>query len=115
MHLTIALLTFWANAFEHKISALHQITFGQLNLRNGKFFKANGLTTSFAVEMNMHVVVNGMVVAVAKFITHTFTVFKHMHEMLLLEECQGAKDSRFVDAADTVFQFCHREGTAFLG
>lgn len=75
MHLTMVLLAFWTNAFEHKIGALHQITLRQLNFRNGKFFKTNGLTASFTMEMNMHVVVNGMVVTVAKFITHTFTVF----------------------------------------
>ena len=75
MHLTRVLLAFWANAFEHKIGTLYQKSFGQLNLRNGNLFKANGLTASFTMEMNMHVVVNGMVVTVAKFITHTFTVF----------------------------------------
>lgn len=75
MHLTMVLLAFWANAFEHKIGTLHQITLGQLNFRNGQLFKTNGLSASFTMEMNMHVVVNGMVVAVAKFITHTFTVF----------------------------------------
>ena len=89
----MALLTFWANAFEHKIGTLHQITFGQLNLWNGKFFKANGLTASFAMEMNVHVIVYTMVVAVAEFITHTFSVFKHVDEMLFLEECQSTEDA----------------------
>ena len=107
MHLTRALLAFWANAFEHKISTLHQIAFGQLNLRNGQFFKTNGLSASFTMEMNMHVVVDSMVVAMAELIAHTITVFKHMDKVLFLEECQGAKDARFVDATDAVFQLCH--------
>ena len=107
MHLTMVLLAFWANAFEHKIGALHQITLGQLNFRNGQLFKTNGLSASFTMEMNMHVVVNGMVVAVAKLIAYPFTVFKHMDEVLFFEECQSTEDARFVDAADTVFQLCH--------
>ena len=115
MHLTRVLLAFWANAFEHKIGTLHQIAFGQLNFRNGQFFKTNGLSASFTMEMNMHVVVYSMVVAVAELIAHAFTVFKHMYEVLFLEECQSTEDARFVDATDAVFQLCHREGTASLG
>ena len=103
MHLTRALLAFWANAFEHKISTLHQIAFGQLNLRNGQFFKTNGLSASFTMEMNMHVVVDSMVVAVAEFIAHAITVFKHMDKVMFLEERQTAENARFVDATDTVF------------
>ena len=103
----MALLTFWANAFEHKISALYQITFGQLYFRDGQFFKTNGLSAMFAVEVNMHVVVDSVVVAVAEFIAHAITVFKHMYEVLFLEECQSTEDARFVDATDAVFQLYH--------
>lgn len=105
--LTESFLTFWTDAFEDKIGTLHKIPFGQLNYRNGKFFKANGLSASFAVEMNMHVVVNRVVVAVAKFIAHTFTVFEHMDKVMLLEERQTAENARFVNAADAVFQLGH--------
>ena len=115
MHLAMAFLTSWANAFENKIGTLHLVALRQLDLRNGKVFEANGLATMFAMEVNMHIVVDGMVEAVAEFITHTFTVFKHMDEMLFLEECQSTEDARLVDASDAVFQLCHREGTAFLG
>lgn len=103
MHLTRVLLAFWANAFEHKISTLHQIAFGQLNFRNGQFFKTNGLSASFTMEMNMHVVVYSMVVAVAEFISHAIAVFKHMDKVMFLEERQTAENARFVDATDTVF------------
>ena len=89
----MALLTFWTNAFENKIGTLHQITLRQRNLRNGKVFETNGLAAVFAVEVNMHIVVDRVVVAVAKFIAHTFTVFKYMHKVLFLEECQGAEDA----------------------
>lgn len=75
MQLSVALLTFWANAFKHKIGTLHQIAFGQLNLRDSQFFKTNGLTALLTMEMNMHVVVDSMVVAMAKLIAYTFTVF----------------------------------------
>ena len=107
MHLTRVLLAFWANAFEHKIGTLYQKSFGQLNLRNGKVFKTNGLSAMFAVEVNMHVVVDSVVVAVAEFIAHAITVFKHMYEVLFLEECQSTEDARFVDATDAVFQLGH--------
>ncbi len=93
MHSAMVFLTFWANAFEHKIGTLHQISFGQLNFRNGQFFKTNGLATSLTMEMNMHVVVDSMVMAVAEFISHAIAVFKHMHEMMLLEECQSTEDA----------------------
>ena len=93
MHLAMALLTSWANAFEHKISTLHLVAFRQMNLRNGKVFKTNGLAAVLAVEVNMHVIVNRVVEAVAEFITHTFTVFKHMHKMLFLEESQSTEDA----------------------
>ena len=111
----MAFLTFWANAFENKIGTLHQIALRQLNLRNGKVFETNGLAAMFAVEMDMHVVVDCVVVAVAKFIAHAFTVFKHMDKVLFLKERQGAEDARLVDAADVVFQLGHRESTALLG
>ena len=101
--LTESFLTFWTDAFEDKIGTMHQITLGQLNLRNGKVFETNGLAAMFAVEVNMHVVVNRMVVAVAEFIAHAITVFKHMDEVMLLEERQTAENARFVDAADAVF------------
>ena len=110
----MVLLAFRTDAFENKICTLHQITIGQLNLWNGKVFEANGLAAMFAMEVNMHVVVDCVVVAVAKFIAHAFTVFKHMDKVLLLEERQGAEDARLVDAADAVFQLGHRESTAFL-
>ena len=74
----MAFLTLRTNAFEDKTGALHQITFGQLNLRNGKVFETNGLAAVFAVEVNMHVVIDCVVVAVAELIAHAFTVFKHM-------------------------------------
>ncbi len=93
MRTTVASLAFRANTFENEIGTLHQISFRQRDFRNGKVFKANGLATAFAVEMHMHVVVNSVVVAVAKFIAHTFTAFKHMDEMVLLEECQSAEDA----------------------
>ena len=64
-----------------------------MNLWNGKVFKTNGLATVLAMEVNMHVIVNRVVEAVAEFITHTFTVFKHMDEMLFLEECQSTEDA----------------------
>ena len=105
--LTESFLTFWTDAFEHKIGTLHQIAFGQLNLRNGKVFETNGLAAMFAVEVNMHVVVNRVVVAVAEFIAHAITVFKHMDKVMLLEERQTAENARFVDAADAVFQLGH--------
>ena len=107
MQLTRVLLAFWANAFEHKIGTLHQIALWQLNFRNGQFFKTNGLTASFTMEMNMHVVVDSMVMAMTELIAHTITVFKHMDKVLFLEECQSTEDARFVDAADAVFQLCH--------
>lgn len=105
--LTESFLTFWTDAFEHKIGTMHQITLGQLNLRNGKVFETNGLAAMFAVEVNMHVVVNRMVVAVAEFIAHAITVFKHMDKVMLLEERQTAENARFVNAADAVFQLGH--------
>ena len=81
----MVLLAFWTDAFENKIGTLHQITLRQLNLRNGKVFETNGLAAMFAMEVNMHVIVDRVVVAVAKFIAYAFTVFKHMDKMLLLE------------------------------
>lgn len=93
MHLIVALLTFWTKAFEDKIGALHQIAFGQLNLGNGKVFETNGLAAMFTVKVNMHVVVNRVVVAVTKLIAHAVTVFKHVDEMLFLEKRQGAENA----------------------
>ena len=89
----MVLLAFWTDAFENKIGSLHQITLRQLNLWNGKVFETNGLAAMFAMEVNMHVVVNRVIVAVAKFIAYTFTVFEHMDKMLLLEKRQGAEDA----------------------
>ena len=89
----MVLLAFWTDAFENKIGALHQITLRQLNLWNGKVFETNGLAAMFAMEVNMHIVVDCMVVAVAELIAHTFTVFEHMHKVLLLEERQGTEDA----------------------
>lgn len=89
----MALLTFWTDAFEDKIGSLHQITLRQLNLWNGKVFETNGLAAMFAMEVNMHIVVDCMVVAVAELIARAFTVFEHMHKVLLLEERQGAEDA----------------------
>ena len=65
MHLTMVFLTFRADAFEDKIGTLHLIALRQLDFRNGKFFETNGLATMLAVKMNMHVVVNSVVMAVA--------------------------------------------------
>ena len=93
MHLTMVFLTFRTDAFEYKIGALHQIAFGQLYLRNGKFFETNGLAAVFAMEVNMHVVVNPVVVAATKLIAYAFTVFKYMDKVLLLEKRQGAEDA----------------------
>ena len=69
-------------------------------------------SAAFAVEMYMHVVVDGMVVAVTEFIASAFAVFKNMDEVLLFEKCQGSEDTRLVDAANVVIELAHREGTA---
>lgn len=106
---------FWAQSLDDKIGTLHQKTFRQLHFGNGKVFEADGLTAMFAMKMNVHIVVDSMVMAVAEFVTHPFSVFKHMDEMLFPEKCQSTEDPRLVNTADTVFQFAHREGTVFLG
>ena len=93
MHLTMVFLTFRADAFEDKIGTLHQIAFRQLNLWNGKVLETNGLAAMFAVEVNVHIVIDRMVVAVAELIAYTFTVFKYMDKVLFLEERQGSEDA----------------------
>lgn len=75
-------------------------------------FETKGGTAVFAVEMYVHVVVDGMVVAVAEFIARAFTVFQYMDKVLLFEKRQRAEDARLVDAANVVFELAHREGTA---
>ena len=93
MHLAMVFLTFWANAFEHKIGTLHQKAFRQLDFRNGLVFETDGLSAMLTMEVNMHILVDGMVVAVTKLIAHALTVFKHVDEMLFLEERQAAEDA----------------------
>ena len=44
------------------------------------------------MEMHVHVVVDAMVVAVAELVAYAFAIFKHMDEVLFLEECQSAEN-----------------------
>lgn len=102
-------------AFEDEVGTLGFVTLGQVDGRDRDVFEANGLSTVLAMEMHMHVVVYGMVAAVAKLIAGAFAILQHMDQMLFLKKRQRAEDARLVDAADAVFELAHREGAMFLG
>ena len=104
------IFAFWAHAFEDEVGALHLVAFGELHFGDGQVFEADGFAAMLAMEMHMHVVVDAVVVAVAKLVAHAVAVFEGVDEMVLLEEREGAEDARLVDAADAVFQLAHREG-----
>ena len=106
---------FWASSIDDEAGTLHFIAFWKVHVWDREVFETKGGTAVFAVEMYVHVVVDGMVVAVAEFIARTFTVFQYMDEVLFFEKCQGAEDTRLVDAANVVFELAHREGTACFG
>ena len=103
---------FWASSVDNEAGALHFVAIWKMHFWDREVFEAKGGAAAFAVEMYVHVVVDGMVVAVTEFIASAFAVFKNMDEVLLFENCQGAEDTRLVDAANVVFELAHREGTA---
>ena len=103
---------FWAVSVDNEAGALHFVAIWKMHFGDGEVFEAKGGTAVFAVEMYVHVVVDGMVVAVADFIARAFTVFQYMDKVLLFEERQRAEDTRLVDAANEVFELAHCEGTA---
>lgn len=105
---------FWASSVDDEAGTLHFVAFWKMHFGDGKVFETEGGTAVFAVEMYVHVVVDGMVVAVAEFVARAFTVFQNMDKVLLFEKRQRSEDTRLVDAANVVFELAHREGTAFL-
>ena len=110
----ILFFAFWASSVDNEAGTLHFVAFWKMHFWNREVFETKGGTAVFAVEMYVHVVVDGMVVAVAEFIARTFTVFQYMDKVLLFEKRQRSEDPRLVDAANVVFELAHREGMAFL-
>ena len=105
---------FWASSVDNEAGTLHFVAIWKMHFWDKEVFETKGGAAAFAVEMYVHVVVDGMVVAVAEFIARAFTVFQYMDKVLLFEKRQRAEDTRLVDAANVVFELDHREGTAFL-
>lgn len=87
------LLTFWTKSMDDEVGTLHCITFRQTDFWNGEVFKAEDCTTMFTMEMDVHVVVDGVVMAVAEFVSGTITAFHKMDKMHLLEKCQGTENA----------------------
>ena len=69
--------------------------FRQLHFRNGDMFQTIGASTRLAVEMHVQVIIClGIMTATTQLIAHAVaTVLNDMHQMVLLEQCQGTKDT----------------------
>lgn len=93
LQLVVMLLTFWAKSLDDEAGTLHRIAFWQADFGDGVVFKAEGGAAMLAVEMDVHVVVDGMVMAVAEFVAGPFAVFHNMNKMCLLEKRQGAENA----------------------
>lgn len=101
-------LAMWTNAVKDEIGTSCLVAVGQADVGNGNVFEAEGQAAMLAMEMHVHVVVLGMIAAVAELVAGAFAVLQHMDKMMFLEERQRAEDARLVDAADAVFEFAHR-------
>ena len=74
--------------------------------------QTDGAMAVLAVEMDVLVIVELLVMAHAKLVPYAaVATLDGMYQVALLEECQHTEDARLVKREDRVFQFLHRQGT----
>ena len=80
---------FWASSVDNEAGALHFVAIWKMHFWDREVFEAKGGTAAFAVEMYMHVVVDGMVVAVTEFVADTFSrIRQRVNETAAVEKLQ---------------------------
>ena len=71
----------------------------------GNAFHAECLVALLAIEVDMHIVVFVYVSAHAQFIANAVaSVLYYMHQMVFLEQREGAEDARLVNSKNLVFK-----------
>ena len=112
----LAFFALWTQPFEDEVGTLHFVAFGQRHVRDGKFFEAEGLPATLAVEVDVHVVVFLMVAAVAKLVAHAIAaVFEDMDKVLLPKQGEGTENARLVEGGQRFGQLEKRQRPCGLG
>lgn len=103
----------WTDAFHHVVDRRHDETLGQIDAWHRDMVETVGLLTPFAIEMDVQVVVNTVMVAMTQLIAHAVTtILNDVYQVVFAEQRQRTEDARLIDRQDLILQLTQRHGTA---
>ena len=101
----------WAEAFDDEVGRAGTEAVGESDVGHAHVVKTEGLLTTLAEEVGVHVLVVLVAVAVAELVLHAFTpTLDDMHQVVFAEKSKGTENTRFVDGKNLTFQLSKRHG-----
>ena len=104
-------LTIWTNTTYYMFCRDLHVADRQFHLRNWASIEASRTMATLTIEMYVPVIILITTMRQAQLITNRLSTLYRMHKMLLPEQRQRTRDTRFVYRQNLVFQLCQRHRT----
>ena len=104
-------LTIWTNTTYYMFCRDLHVAGRQFHLRNRAIIKTSRKMATLTIEMYVPVIILITTMRQAQRITSRLSTLYRMHKMLLPEQRQRTRDTRFVYRQNLVVQLCQRHRT----